>query len=236
MGKVKILIADDHPMVLEGLKKLLEEKDGEVIGTVEDGRALVEAARKLRPDLVLVDISMPVLNGLEAVRRIKKTDPRCKIIFLTMHADPTYAREAFEAGGSGYLLKRSAGTELQEAIRMVVRGRTYVTPLINQEDLAFVRSGGAKGFQQFGKLTHRQREVLQLLAEGLSTKNIAMALNISTKTVEFHKTKIRETLGIQTIAELTHYAVNHGLTGESSVPSSEFIPREESVRHLGAVE
>jgi DNA-binding NarL/FixJ family response regulator len=211
MGKIKILIADDHPMVLEGIKKLLEEKDGEVMGTVEDGRALVEAAKQLRPDVILVDISMPVLNGLEATRQIKKNAPGCKVIFLTMHADLAYAREAFDAGGSGYLLKRSAATELQEAIRTVLGGRTYLTPLIDHEDLAFSRNGGAKGLHQLGNLTPRQREVLQLLAEGHSTKEIATILIISMKTVEFHKTKIREALGIHTTAELTQYASNHGL-------------------------
>ncbi len=220
MESIKILIADDHPMILEGIKRLLEEKDGEVIGTVEDGRALVEATRRLRPNLILVDISMPVLNGLEAARQIKQFDPACKIIFLTMHADPTYAREAFEAGGSGYLLKRSAATELQDAIRTVLGGGTYLTPLIDHEDLGLSRSGPPQGFHKIGKLTPRQREVLQLLAEGHSTKEIASILTISMKTADFHKTKIRETLGLHTVAELTQYAVTHGLVGESIAPPS----------------
>lgn len=226
MEKVKILIADDHPMVLDGLKKLLEERDGEVIGTVEDGQALVEATRLLRPDVILVDISMPMLNGLEAARQIKKLVPRTKIIFLTMHADPTYAREAFEAGGSGYLLKRSAATELQEAIRRVLDGYTYLTPLIDSADLTFSRTGRYQGQHLGGKLTPRQKEVLHLLAEGHSTKEIAALLNISIKTVEFHKMKTREALGIHTIAELTQYAVNHGLVGSSSSkPFPSFVPR-----------
>lgn len=225
MGKIKILIADDHPMVLEGLKRLLEEKDGEVIGTAEDGRALVEAVRRLRPNLILVDISMPVLNGLEAARQIKKFAPTCKIIFLTMHADPTYAREAFEAGGSGYLLKRSAATELQEAIRTVLGGRTYLTPLIDHEDLGLSGSGPPQGFHKIGKLTPRQGEVLQLLAEGHSTKEIATILAISVKTAEFHKTKIREALGLHTIAELIQYAVSHGLIEPPSRSSRLALPR-----------
>lgn len=135
MGTHTILIADDHPLVLQALKTLLEEKNGEVIGTVEDGETLVEAARQLRPDLILMDISLPSLSGLEAARRIKQHDPQCQIIFLAMQADPTYVREAFQAGGSGYLLKRSAGTELRRAIRTVLEGQMYLTPLIDPKDL-----------------------------------------------------------------------------------------------------
>jgi len=226
MGKIKILIADDHPMVLEGITRLLEGMEGEVIGIAEDGQALVEAARRLRPNLILVDISMPVLNGLEAARQIKTFVPNCKIIFLTMHADPTYAREAFEAGGSGYLLKRSAAAELQEAMRSVLAGGRYLTPLIDHEGLGFSGRSLSKGVHQFGKLSSRQREVLQLLAEGHSTKDIATMLAISIKTAEFHKTKIREALGLHTVAELTQYAISHGLIETPSASSPLSIPRD----------
>ena len=208
MGKIKIILADDHPMVLEGIKGLLDKKDGEVIETVGNGRALVEATRRLQPNLILGDISMPGLNGLEAARQIKKFAPTCKIIFLTMHADPAYAREAFEAGGSGFLLKRSVATELQEAIRTVMGGRRYLTPLIDPEDLRVSGSHHQLRSHQFVRLTSRQREVLQLLAIGYSTMDIARMLNISLKTVEDHRTKIREGLGLHNMAELTNYDAN----------------------------
>ena len=226
MGKIKILIADDHPMVLEGITRLLEGMEGEVIGIAEDGQALVEAARRLRPNLILVDISMPVLNGLEAARQIKTFVPNCKIIFLTMHADPTYAREAFEAGGSGYLLKRSAAAELQEAMRSVLAGGRYLTPLIDHEGLGFSGRSLSKGVHQFGKLTSRQREVLQLLAEGHSTKEIASILAFFIKTAEFHKTTIREALDLHSIGELTQYSISYGLIESPSASSLLSIPRD----------
>lgn len=228
MRKIKILIADDHPMFLEQLKELLEKLDwgsGVVIDAVENGRALVEAARILQPDLILTDISMPWLNGLESARQIKKINPLCKIIFLTMHLDPTYASEAFRAGGSGYLVKSSAATELQEAIATVLGGRTYLTPLLKHQGSVFPRKSHDKGPHLIGKLTARQREVLQWLAEGHSTKEIAMILGISVKTAESHRTKIREVLGLHTIAELTQYAVNHGLIESSSRSSHLALPR-----------
>ncbi len=228
MRKIKILIADDHPMFLEQLKELLEKLDwggGEVIDAVENGRALVRAARALQPDLILTDISMPMLNGLEAARQIKKIDPLCKIIFLTMHLDPTYASEAFRAGGSGYVVKSSAATELPEAIATVLVGCTYLSPLLKHQGSVFPRKSHNKGSHLAGKLTSRQMEVLQLLAEGHPTKEIATILAISVKTAESHKTKIREALGLHTTAELTQYAVNHGLIESSSRSSHFVLPR-----------
>ena len=205
----RILLADDHPMVLEGVAKLVEEF-GEVVGKVEDGRALLEAVSRLNPDVVVMDISMPSLNGLESARHLRKLVPHCKIIFLTMHADSTYITAAFEAGASGYLLKRSAGSELKQAVSTVLAGRQYVTPLLHPEDdlPGDTLTNRAASFKQ---LTPRQREVLQLIAEGHSTKDIAILLNISTKTVEFHKSKVMETLGMHTISELTKFAFAHGL-------------------------
>ena len=207
----RVLLADDHTLVLEGLRKLLEPRC-ELVGTVEDGRALVEAAERLRPDVILLDISMPLLNGLEAARRIRTLVPESKLLFLTMHADPTYAKEAFRAGASGYLLKRSAASELTDAIAVVLSGRRYVTPLFSEEVLQPQGADALKLTPESGNLTPRQREVLQLVAEGYTRKEIASLLKISVKTVEFHKGRIMDRLGLRTASDLTKYAVAHGVT------------------------
>jgi DNA-binding NarL/FixJ family response regulator len=214
MKKPRVLMADDHSMILAGLRKLVEG-ECEVVGTVEDGRALVEAAQKLRPDLILLDISMPLLNGLEATRQLTKLVPESKVIILTMHASPTYATEAFQAGASGYLLKRSAASELNQAIQSVLQGRQYLTPLITKDvlDSVFKPSTGERGTPASTALTPRQREVLQLVAEGRGTKEIATILSVSVKTVEFHRFRIMQQLGIHTTADLTKYAITHGITG-----------------------
>ena len=213
MKKPRVLMADDHSMILAGLRKLVEG-ECEVVGTVEDGRALVEAAQKLRPDLILLDISMPLLNGLEATRQLTKLVPESKVIILTMHASPTYATEAFQAGASGYLLKRSAASELSQAIQSVLQGRQYLTPLITKDvlDSVFKPSTGERGTPASTALTPRQREVLQLVAEGRGTKEIATILSVSVKTVEFHRSRIMQQLSIHTTADLTKYAITHGIT------------------------
>ncbi|MBH0189461.1 MAG: response regulator transcription factor [Nitrospira sp.] len=212
MMRPRILIADDHSLVLAGLLKLVEA-EGVVVGTVEDGRALVEEAQKLRPDVILLDISMPLLNGLDAARQLTKLVPDSKLIFLTMHATPTYATEAFKAGASGYLLKRSAASELKQAIHAVLRGQHYMTPLITKDVLAATLHPPDALLRQqpVTALTPRQREVLQLIAEGKGTKDIATLLNISVKTVEFHKSRIMDELDLHSTAELTKYAVAEGL-------------------------
>ena len=212
MMRPRILIADDHSMILAGLRKLVEA-ESDVVGTVEDGRALVEEAQKLRPDVILLDISMPLLNGLDAARQLTKLVPDSKLIFLTMHATPTYAMEAFKAGASGYLIKRSAASELKQAIQAVMRGQHYMTPLITKDLLAatFDPSEVPMRSRPVTMLTPRQREVLQLIAEGKGTKDIATLLNISVKTVEFHKSRIMEELDLHSTAELTKYAVAEGL-------------------------
>ena len=213
MKKPRVLMADDHSLILAGLRKLVET-ECEVVGTVEDGRALVEAAQKLRPDLILLDISMPHLNGFEAARQLRILAPDSKLIFLTMHASPTYATEAFQVGVSGYLLKRSAASELSLAIRSVLHGQHYLTPLITKDVLGSVLnpSSGERGTPVPMALTPRQREVLQLVAEGRGTKAIATALKVSVKTVEFHKSRIMQQLDIHTTASLTKYAITHGIT------------------------
>lgn len=210
MSRPRILLADDHTLVLEGLSKLLE-KDFELVGTVEDGRTLVNLAQELEPDVVVLDISMPQLNGIDAARQIHKLVPNCKLIFLTMHTDPHYAQEAFQAGGSGYLLKRSAASELTQAIQAVLKNQYYVTPAITKEVFTPFLINSLQTSSPKDPLTPRQREVLQLVAEGNCTKDIATILNLSVKTVEFHKSHIMKELDIHTVAELTKYAISHGL-------------------------
>ena len=211
MTKPRVLMADDHSLILAGLRKLVEA-DCEVVGTVEDGRARVEAAQTLRPDLILLDISMPRLNGLEAARQLRTLVPDSKLIFLTMHASPTYATEAFQAGASGYLLKHSAEEELSQAIKSVLQGRHYLTPLVTKDvlDSVLKPSTGERGTST--ALTARQREVLQLVAEGHGTKEIAMILSVSVKTVEFHKARLMQQLDLHSIADLTKYAITQGIT------------------------
>ena len=210
MKKPRVLLAEDHKIEIEGLKSLLRD-EFEIVGSVEDGRALVEQASTLYPDVIVADISMPQLNGIEAARQIKKIDKNIKIVFLTMHQDATYAANAFEAGASGFVLKHSASSELIRAIREAIKGRTYVTPLIAGDLIYTYQEGGSPEKNLFKKISPRQREVLQLLAEGKSAKEIASILNISTRTVEFHKYRMMEQLNIKTSAELVRYAIKHGI-------------------------
>ena len=210
MKKLRVLLVDDHVMVLEGFKRLIEDQC-EVVGMVEDGRTLLEVAPKLKPDIITMDISMPWLNGLDAARRLKKEMPDVKIIFLTMHADVAYVREAFAAGASGFLMKRSAGTELLQAIQAVSYGQYYITSLITKDLVRSILEGASNVSPQRDVLTPRQREVLQLVAEGRAVKEIATILNVSAKTVEYHKSQIMEQLNLHTTAELTKYAIAHGL-------------------------
>jgi DNA-binding NarL/FixJ family response regulator len=204
-------MADDHSIMLAGLRKLVEGTC-EVVGAVEDGRALVEAAERLRPDLILIDISMPLLNGMDAARQIKKSVPDAKLIFLTMHASPVFATEALQTGASGYLLKQSAASELPLAIDTVLKGQIYLTPTITKPVLdATVKPKPIELRKSLMDLTPRQREVLQLLAEGKSPKDIAVLLNLSIKTVEFHKTRLMEQLDLHSTLALAKFAIAEGL-------------------------
>lgn len=210
MRRPRILLADDHRLVAEGLRGLLEP-EFELVGIVEDGRAMLEAVEKLKPDVVVADVSMPLLNGIDAVRQLKKKNKEIAVVFLTMHMDVNYASSAFEAGASGYVLKHSAPSELVLAIQSALKGRTYITPLLAGELLQFQ---GRKALGQAGEsrgLTARQREVLQLLAEGRSAKEVANILNISTRTVEFHKYTIMENFGLKSTADLVRFAIEHGI-------------------------
>ena len=210
MSRPRVLLVDDHTMVLDGFRKLLEDRC-EIVGVAEDGRTLLRMAQELQPEIVTLDISMPQLNGVDAARKLKKILPRTKLIFVTMHADPAYVNEAFKAGASGYLLKRSAGSELLQAIQSVMDGQCYVTPLVAKGLVQSVISGGKPVVLRDKSLTERQREVLQLVAEGMTVKQIASALDLSPKTVEFHKSQIMTQLDLHTTAELTKYALVHGL-------------------------
>jgi DNA-binding NarL/FixJ family response regulator len=210
MNKPRLLLADDHTILVEGLKALLAP-EFDIVATAGDGRAVLEAAKAHQPDLILLDISMPGLNGIEAARRLKKSNPDAKLIILTMHGDLSFVSAAFDAGASGYVLKQSAATELVTALHEVDSGQRYVSSLIQKrlgtEIPAFLRR--PKGLS--ADLTSRQREVLQLVAEGRVRKEIAQILGVSVKTVEFHKQNITEKLGIHTDAELTAYAIRHGI-------------------------
>lgn len=209
MRRITILLADDHTMISAALRKLLEP-EYEVIGRVEDGRALIRVAVDLKPDLVLVDVGMPLLNGLDAGRELKKLMPRVKLIFLTMNPDPELASEALRIGALGYLLKSSQGEELLLAVHNAVRGMSYVTPQISHAmEEIFIRD--PKALNRPKHLSDRQREVLQMLAEGRSMKEIAFVLQIAHRTVRFHKSRIMEELGIATNSELVQYAIKHAI-------------------------
>lgn len=212
MTRPRILMADDHSLVLAGLRRLVAE-EGDVVGMVEDGRALVEEAKKLRPDIILLDISMPLLNGLDAARQLTKLVPDSKLIFLTMHATPTYVTEAFKAGAAGYLVKQSATSELKQAIQAVLSGQHYMTPSVTKDMMGATLHPTERPVckRPVTALTPRQREVLQLIAEGKSTRSIASMLHISIKTVEFHRTKIMEELDLHSVAALTRYAISEGM-------------------------
>ena len=207
--RIRVLLADDHKIVLDGLRGLLEP-EFELAGTVGDGRALVSAVQHLQPDVIVVDVSMPLLNGIEAVRQIKKLDKQVKVVFLTMHPDVTYAIRAFEAGASGYVLKHSASSELLTAIHEAIKGRTYVTPMIAGELVQAYKGGNYRQAEEAQQLTQRQREILQLLVEGNSAKEVANLLNISPRTVEFHKYNMMSKLKLKSVSALIQYAIKHG--------------------------
>ncbi len=208
MGRLRILIADDHTLLVEAFVKLLEPKY-EVVGTAEDGRALLTEAQRLKPDIILADISMPRLNGLDAAYQIKQTWPEAKLIFLTVNEDPGLVAEAFRMGASGYLLKNCSASELFRAIQQVSLGRAYVTPLVAQGMLeSFVQDPQGR---EVSKLTTRQREILQLLAEGNSMKQVAAVLNVAPRTVAFHKYRIMKRLGLTNNAELIQLAIREGM-------------------------
>lgn len=217
ISKPRVLLADDHGVLLVGVRKLIEDRC-DIVGAVADGRALLEAASRLQPDLIILDISMPLLNGLDAARQLKKSLPETKLLFLTMHASPWFATEAFKAGANGFLVKQSADEELPHAITAVLQGKHFLSPSITKPVIALALKGGEtpvlKGDPS--ALTARQREVLQLVGEGKGTKEIAALLKISIKTVQFHKTCLMQELDLHSTAELMRYAISHSLASSQS--------------------
>lgn len=208
--RVRLLLADDHALVAAGLAKLLRE-EFDLVATSCTGREVMEQVDRTHPDVVLLDISMPDLNGLEAARRLRRIAPEIKIVFVTVHSDLAYAAAAFRAGASGYVLKGSAVSELSAAIHAAIHGETFLTSLIDREALETI----LKQPERRSPLTRRQQEVLQLVAEGHSAKDIGDNLNISSKTVEFHKSLIMKRLNLHSVAELTRYAIEHGISASN---------------------
>lgn len=211
MKKLTVLLADDHVMVAEGIKNILS-KDYEILDIVEDGQALLQKAKQLKPDLIVSDISMPRLNGIDAITKLKEHSIDSKIILLTMHPEVKYAIRAFDAGADGYLLKHSAPEELVTAITTVLKGKTYITSILAGELMDAYKSGNNGAEDPLSLLTSRQREVLQLLAESHSAKEIANMLNVSSRTVEFHKYKMIEVLKLKNANELVKFALENGIT------------------------
>ena len=207
MADPRVLLADDHTLLLGAFEKLLAP-ECEIVGTASDGRSLIVEAQRLKPDVVVLDIAMPLLNGLEAGRQIKQLQKDVKLVFVTMYEDSDLAAEAFRAGASAYLLKRSAASELLLAVREVMKGRSYVTPLVTEGLVGAFMKAAAKR-KPSRELTPRQREVLQLLAEGRSMKQVAALLDVTPRTVAFHKYKMMEQLNIRSNAELIQFAVTH---------------------------
>jgi len=208
----RVLLADDHKILRQGLRTLLEqEKDIQVVGEADNGRSSVKLTSELAPDVVIMDVAMPDLNGIDATRRINEADPRTRVLALSMHSDGRYVRGMLQAGARGYILKDCAAEELTHAIRTVMAGRVYVSPgvtgtIVNDYVRQLAAADGPP------TLTHREREVLQLLAEGGSTANIAAGLHLSVKTIETHRKRIMDKLDLRSIAELTKYAIREGIT------------------------
>ena len=210
MKRLRILLADDHRIVAAGLKLLLED-EFELLDTVEDGRALLKAAIELDPDVIVADISMPELNGVEALEEIRLRNPNARVVFLTMHQNPVYARRALEAGALGYVVKSSAAEELVLAVRAAAAGRTFISSAVAGELLADLKGKSGAGEDPAKNLTLRQREILRLLVDGLSAKEIARNLDISPRTVEFHKYSMMQALGIPNTAGLIRFALETGI-------------------------
>jgi len=207
--RTRILLADDHSVVLQGLQRILDRPEFEVVAAVRDGRALVESAAALKPDLIVADVSMPLLNGIDALRQLVQSHSKVKFIFLSMHPEAIYAVEAIKAGAGGYITKNADDGELIAAIKKVLAGQIYVTPSLEESVMNRLQAPRASAYSAADALTPRQREVLQLLAEGKQAKEIAALLGVSVRTVEFHKYRMMETLSIRTVAGLAAYAAKN---------------------------
>ena len=211
--KVKILLGDDHVLILDGIRSALQSQY-EIVGVAADGRALVSAAERLKPDVVVLDISMPLLNGFEAALQIKKSLPSAKLIFLSQHLNPAYLKQALKLGASGYVLKSGATEELQKAISTALRGQTYITTAFGDDVVAGLWNRDGEVNNESEELTGRQREILHLIVEGRGNKEIAEVLHLSVKTIELHRARIMAKLGVHTVAELTKVSLQRGLIPE----------------------
>jgi len=217
LSPIRVIVVDDHSLVRAGIRSLLERLDGiEIVGDAADGTEALGLMARQKPDLALLDISMPGLNGLETTRRAAKEHPRTRIIVLSMHADDEFIQRAFQAGAAGYLLKNADRQELELAVRAVARGASWISPAISDKVIAAYGGARTRADRPSGPLTSRQREILQLIAEGLSTKEIAERLDLSVKTVETHRTRLMDRLGIHGLAGLVRYAVRLGIVRAES--------------------
>jgi len=210
MKRSRILLADDQVLILEGVRKILESYH-EVVGAVSDGRSLVDTALRLKPDLIVLDVAMPLLTGIDAARQIRKSLPRVKLLFLTVHANPAYLREALNAGATGYILKSSTREEILGAVTKALAGQTYISRGIVAEDFDLSRWQGEKGAESVAALTLREREILRMLAEGRTAKEVGAVLDISHKTVAFHRNNVKRKLGVRKTVELIKRAIDEGL-------------------------
>jgi DNA-binding NarL/FixJ family response regulator len=212
-SRPRVLLADDHRMFAEGLRSLLAE-EFDLVGIVADGVELIDAAKRLLPDVIVADISMPRLNGIEALAHLREELPGVRVVFLTMHRDVAYARRALAAGAKGFVLKHSALTELLLALRAALQGGTFITPALATDVLGAMKRDPTAAADPIAALTPRQRQILQLVAEGQSAKQIAAGLDISARTVEFHKYTLMESIGAKNTAELIHFATRHGVISD----------------------
>jgi len=213
MARARILVADDHSIILAGIRNLLEP-DWDLVGHVADGKALVDAALNLRPDLIILDIGMPVLNGIDAAKQIRKAWPDAKFLFLTMHNSPIYLEEATRVGNSGYVLKTSAAEELRPAIQKALKGQVFVSAAFDRDTVPLLPASPGRRGPSSRKLTDRQREVLQLVAEGRTNIEIARILKVSIKTIQFHRGQIMRKLGVHSAVKLAAFAIREGLVSE----------------------
>jgi DNA-binding NarL/FixJ family response regulator len=211
--RVRILLGDDHALILDGIRSALQQHY-DIVGQAQDGRALVQAAERLQPQIVVLDISMPLLNGFEAAKQIRKSVPSAKLIFLSQHLNPAYLKQALKLGASGYVLKSGATQELHAAISQVLRGKTYITPAFGEDILSNLWNRSGELNRESEDLTDRQREILHLIVGGKANKEIADILHVSIKTVEFHRARLMAKLGVRTVAELAKVAVQQGLIPE----------------------
>ena len=212
MAHVRILIGDDHSLVLDGIRRLLETRY-EVVGSADNGKSLISEAVRLKPDVIVLDVSMPIVNGIDAARQIRKLLPRVRLVFISMHANAIYVRKAIEAGASAYVLKSGASEELARAVDASCDGGTYFSPLLGHNVIDDVRERARTDSRHVMELTNRQRQILQMIAEGRQNKEIATILNVSVRTVEFHRSRLMSKLGAHTVAELTRFAIQEGLIG-----------------------